>query len=232
MNEGRDSAVGRYQLMREVGFINDFVGNLCQPEILLDACCGSGSISLSFQDSSFHTIGLDINSLALKRFREQSKEASLSLGDALCMPFADASIDCIIAVRCFDHLNRVRFLEECNRILSRGGLLIFESLNRNSYKWALKRLLPNPRKASSRRSREKWTNIWSCREVLHAADICGLEVQIVYGYNWVPFTQESNRRLIHPAALLEQALHLDRLFMISPRFLVVVKKKNPVMMVD
>jgi ubiquinone/menaquinone biosynthesis C-methylase UbiE len=121
MNEDRDSVAGRYQLTHEVGFINRFVGNLYQPKILLDACCGSGSVSLLIQCSDFHAIGLDTNLLALNGFREQSREASLTLDDALCMSFVDVSIDCIIAVHCFDHLNRVRFLQECNRLLCGGG---------------------------------------------------------------------------------------------------------------
>jgi len=133
MNEGRDFEGGRYQLAQEVGFINRIVGNSYYPKILLDACCGRGSVSMSIKYSDFHTIGLDTNFLALKKFREESKGVSLSLGDALCMPFANISIDCIIAIHCFDHLNRVQFLEECNRVLCDGGYLIFESLNRNSY---------------------------------------------------------------------------------------------------
>lgn len=232
MNEGRDSEVGRYQLTQEVGFINRFVGSLYQPKILLDACCGSGSVSLSIQYTDFHAIGLDTNLLGLNRFRERSRPVSLTLGDATCMPFSDVSIDCIIAIRCFDHLNRSRFLQECNRVLCSGGLLIFESLNRNSYKWALKKLLYISRKGSITRSTEKWINIYSCPEVLHAANDCGFNVQKVYGYNWVPFKQSSNSRLIKPAAFIEKALHLDRFFMISPRILVVAKKRFPMMRID
>jgi len=142
------------------------------------------------------------------------------------MPLAEGSIDCIIAMHCFDHLDRIRFLRECIRVLCSSGLLIFESLNRNSYKWALKRLLHIARKSSARRSSEKWINIFSCREVLQAVVDCGFDVQVVYGYNWIPFTQESNSRLINPAAFIERALHLDRFFMISPRFLVVAKKRE------
>lgn len=108
----------------------------------------------------------------------------------------------------------------------RRWLLIFESLNRNSYKWALKRLLSISSKSSSNRSREKWINIFSCREVLHAANDCGFDVQAVSGYNWVPFTQMSNSQLIKPAASIEQAFHLDRFFVFSPCFLVAAKKRE------
>jgi 2-polyprenyl-3-methyl-5-hydroxy-6-metoxy-1,4-benzoquinol methylase len=226
MNEGRDSEGGRYQLTYEIGFINQFVSNLYQPRTLLDVCCGSGSLSSSIHRSDFHTIGLDIDFLALNRYRQLSGGVSLTRGDALCMPFAEVSIDCIIALHCFDHLNRIQFLQECNRVLSDGGFLIFESLNRNSYKWALKRFLHIIKKDSSNRSREKWINIFSCREVLLAANYCGFDVQAVYGYNWIPFTQASNCRLIKPAAFIERALHMDRFFMISPRFLVVAKKRD------
>jgi hypothetical protein len=111
-------------------------------------------------------------------------------------------------------------------VLCDGGLLILESLNRNSYKWALKKFLLISENRFSRRSKEKWTNIWSCHGVLRAANDRGFDVQAVYGYNWIPFTQGSNSRFIKPAAFLEQALHLDHFFMISPRFLVLATKRE------
>jgi SAM-dependent methyltransferase len=226
MDEGRNSAGGRYQLTYEVRFINQFLGNVYKPKVLLDVCCGSGLVSTSIQFSGSHTVGLDTDFLALKRFHKQSKEASLSQGDAIYMPFAELSIDCIVAIHCFDHLDRVRLLQECNRVLCGGGILILESLNRNSYKWALKKFLLISENRPSRRSREKWTNVWSCHGVLRAACDCGFDVQAVYGYNWIPFTQGSNSRLIKHAAFLEQALHWDHFFMISPRFLVLATKRE------
>ena len=226
MNEGRDSEGGLYQLTHELRLINQFLGNLYKPRILLETCCGSGSVSSLIHLSGLQVIGLDTSRMALNRFHEQSSDVSLTQGDAICMPFADDSIDCIIAIHCFDHLNRVRFLEECNRVLSGSSYLIFESLNRNSYKWVLKKLLTIFRKRSFNHSGEKWINIYSCREVLNIVNDCGFYVQAVDGYNWIPFTQISNSKLIKLFAYLEEALHLNRFYMISPRFLVIAKKRE------
>lgn len=226
MDKARDSKGGRYQLTHEAAFINRLVGNLRQPRTLLDVCCGSGSVSLSIRHLDSLRVGLDIDLSLLVRFHEISRETLLSAGDVLHMPFANASIDCITAIHCFDHLNRVQFLQECHRVLPRGGLLIFEALNRNSYKWILKKSLYVTRKGASGRWREKWVNVWSCRDVLRAVDDCGFDVQAVYGYNWVPFPQGSNSRLIGPAAFVEHLLRLDRFFTISPRFLVAARPRD------
>jgi hypothetical protein len=83
MDEGRNSKGGRYQLAHEVSIINQLVGNVYKPKILLDVCCGSGSVSTSMQCSGSHKVGLDTDFLALKKFHRQSNKASLSQGDAI-----------------------------------------------------------------------------------------------------------------------------------------------------
>jgi SAM-dependent methyltransferase len=214
-------------LKREVEFIHRSLGNSNRTRILLDACCGSGSVSLSIQPPDSLAFGLDINYPALERFSEQSQRVPLIQGNVLCMPLADVSIDCILAIRCFDQLDRIRFLHECFRVLCAGGLLIFDALNRHSYKWSLKRLRGFFSKNHYSQSREKWINVLSCHEVLHTVKGCGFDVQTIYGYGWIPFTQAGNSILIKPASFIEKAIHLDRLFMISPRFLVAASKNLP-----
>lgn len=223
-NEGRDTTVGRYLLRREVAFIARSLGDATRPRRLLDLCCGSGSVTRLLHNTGLHVVGLDIDLVALGIFRRLSNQVPLVLGDALRLPLADGGLDCVVAIHCFDHLDRIQFLQECNRVLCNGGLLIFDSLNQHSYKWVLKRLRRSLGLDPPGNWSDKWINILSCGEVLRATANCGFEIQAVSGYNWVPFTQESDNNLVDTAALIEQALRLDCYYNISPRILIAARK--------
>lgn len=221
-----DKRMGRYLLLREVEFVDKVLGQAVQPGTLLDLCCGTGEVSLMLQTSSFRTLGLDMNLPALAEFQQHSQHIPLIQGDALCLPFWNGSLDAIVALHCFDLLDRAGFLQECSRVLRDGGLLIFDALNRHSYKLILKRLGRFFSPLFSCRPNDKWIDVFSCREVLQLIGPAGFHLESVRGYSWPPFSQNSNNRLVNATASVERILRLDHFPHGSPRIVMAVRKKQ------
>jgi ubiquinone/menaquinone biosynthesis C-methylase UbiE len=217
-DEYRDTTVGRYLFRREQAFIDRFLGDAPPPRELLDIGCGSGRLTLPMHRAGHTVTGLDFSPAALASFRRQSEDVPLVRGDATRLPFADGSFDGVIAIQSFDYLEHARFLAECHRVLRRDGLLIFDALNRRSYKWLLKNRVGRGLTLPS-------ANL-SYREVIRATVGHGFAIRAIRGYNWVPFTRHSDSRLVDAAALVESALQLDRFYSISPKILIAARKRS------
>jgi demethylmenaquinone methyltransferase / 2-methoxy-6-polyprenyl-1,4-benzoquinol methylase len=89
---------------------------------VLDACCGTGDLALAAQGAGGVVTGLDFSERMLERARAKSSEIEWVQGDALALPFADASFDAAtvgFGVRNLDDLERG--LRELRRVLRPGG---------------------------------------------------------------------------------------------------------------
>lgn len=214
----------RYLLQHEVVFANQILGHVAQPGTLLDLFCGTGEVAPMIQAQGFRTIGLDINRPALAAFRQHSQDVHLVQGDALHLPFLNGSLNVIVAIHGFDLVERVNFLHECSRVLRCGGILIFDALNRHSYKLVLKRLGSSLRSLFGIRPYNHWIDVFSFREVLQLASLNGFNLQAVHGYGWAPFPVSSDSMLVNASALVERILRLDRVPRVSPRIVIAVKK--------
>src|SRR5262245_3523827 len=138
----RDSVMGRYLFQHEYSFADQWLRTAGPPRRILDLCCGSGSISLLLHDSGLSVVGIDREALALAEVQQQTKKIPLVRGDGRWLPFAHKSFDCVIAIECFEYFTDYhKFLEEANRVLRTGGMLVFDGLNRRGYKWQLRMLL-------------------------------------------------------------------------------------------
>jgi SAM-dependent methyltransferase len=86
--------------------------------VLLDVGCGLRLYESIFVGSVSRYIGLDWPSSAEGARQDVS-------GDALHLPFADQSVDTVLATELMEHLpDPVRFLAEVDRVLRPGGTLI------------------------------------------------------------------------------------------------------------
>jgi SAM-dependent methyltransferase len=212
----RDTTVGRYLFEREHTFISRSLVHAGRGQAILDLGCGSGRLAVPLHDSGHRLVGMDVSRVALAAFRRRSLDIPLVIGDASFLPFADGSFDAVVAVQALDYIPLGDFLRECGRVLRPGGLLLFDALNRHSYKWRLKNLL-------GRRLNLPSADI-DYRDVLQAARGLGFEIEAIRGYNWPPFTRQSNSRFVHVAALIESTLRLDRCYQLSPKILVAARK--------
>lgn len=219
----RDTGTDHYLLLKEAEFIARFSQNRAQTGILLDLCCGGGELFQFLSKAGHGLVGLDVDPLALAASRREWPDVPTLQGDALHLPFSNGSLGTIVAIHCFDHLDRIRFLQECNRVLCSGHLLIFDALNRHSYKPLLKRLRPRTSIRSHPDFLDKYVNVFSWREVQQALAGAGFDVQAVSGYGWIPLSVNSRSKLVNAAAWVERILRLDRLPGVSPRVLVAAR---------
>jgi demethylmenaquinone methyltransferase/2-methoxy-6-polyprenyl-1,4-benzoquinol methylase len=89
---------------------------------VLDACCGTGDLALADMKAGARVTGLDFSERMLERARAKSNAVEWVQGDALALPFADASFDAAtvgFGVRNLDDLEGG--LRELHRVLRPGG---------------------------------------------------------------------------------------------------------------
>jgi demethylmenaquinone methyltransferase / 2-methoxy-6-polyprenyl-1,4-benzoquinol methylase len=91
---------------------------------VLDACCGTGDLSVADRAAGGAVTGLDFSERMLERARRKSDSITWVRGDLLALPFPDASFDAVtvgFGVRNVEDLGRA--LRELRRVLRPGGRL-------------------------------------------------------------------------------------------------------------
>jgi len=121
----------RQHIMRYI-----FAGRFLRPtDMVLDvACgCGYGTHYLSQVASSGHVYGVDTSTDALKqagRYKDRDNLEYLP-GDALSLPFRDATFDVVISFETIEHLDDFHtFLTEIKRVLRPEGVFICSTPNK------------------------------------------------------------------------------------------------------
>jgi len=108
------------------------MANIQEGDRVLDVGCGFGGTLLSLNEHfpNVHLTGLNIDVRQLERARQvvqprNSNQISFVQGDACRMPFADDSVDVVLAVECIFHFpSRADFFQEACRVLRPGGCLV------------------------------------------------------------------------------------------------------------
>jgi demethylmenaquinone methyltransferase / 2-methoxy-6-polyprenyl-1,4-benzoquinol methylase len=93
-------------------------------DLVLDICCGTGDLALADAAAGGRVTGLDFSSAMLERAQRKAPDLLWVEGDALALPFADASFDAATAgfgIRNLDDLEGG--LREARRVLHAGGRL-------------------------------------------------------------------------------------------------------------
>ena len=91
---------------------------------VLDACCGTGDLAIAAQKRGALVTGLDFSEAMLERARRKAPGIEWVQGDALALPFDDASFDAAtvgFGIRNVDDLEAS--LRELRRVLRPGGRL-------------------------------------------------------------------------------------------------------------
>ena len=99
---------------------------------ILDVGCGIGGSSLYLAEKFNAAVtGITLSPVQASRATERAKTAGLEtranfqVADALNLPFADESFDLVWSLESGEHMpNKIRFLQECYRVLKPGGTLI------------------------------------------------------------------------------------------------------------
>ena len=104
-------------------------------ETLLDVGCGTGWFTRRFAASNgWNVTGLDADATRLDFARAHGRNERYQEGDARALPFADASIDCVVSVAALCFIDDWRLaLSEMARVARRR--LVVGLLNRHSLLW-------------------------------------------------------------------------------------------------
>ena len=112
---GRFEEIDRPEWESEVRALEDAVASLA-PARTLDVACGTGFLTRHLRGD---VVGLDQSERMLEIARERMPHREFVSGDALELPFADASFDRVFTGHFYGHLEegaRERFLSEARRV--------------------------------------------------------------------------------------------------------------------
>ncbi|MES1186703.1 MAG: bifunctional 2-polyprenyl-6-hydroxyphenol methylase/3-demethylubiquinol 3-O-methyltransferase UbiG [Myxococcales bacterium] len=105
---------------------------------VLDVGCGAGFLSNHLAREGFDVTGLDASqdSIEVAARHDLTGRAHYLLGDALRLPFADASFDVVCAMDFLEHVEEpAKAVAEMARVLKPGGSFFFHTFNRNPLAW-------------------------------------------------------------------------------------------------
>ena len=100
-----------------------------QGKRVLEVGSGRGTMSCYFSDAGYECFLLDssaaVINIAKKIFRDNNLKAEFEVGDALALPYENASFDIVFSIGLLEHFNNVQdVLAEQVRVLNKRGLLI------------------------------------------------------------------------------------------------------------
>ena len=105
---------------------------------ILDVGCGAGFLSNHLGSLGHDVTGLDASQDALEvaARHDPGHTVRYQKGDALKLPFGDASFDVVCAMDFLEHLeNPGQAIAEAARVLRPSGLFFFHTFNRNLWAW-------------------------------------------------------------------------------------------------
>ena len=101
---------------------------------VLDAGCKDGEMALPALTNRASVVGIDLNRSNLQNFQKITNTPAVQ-GNILNSPFREGQFDFIFFLDVIEHLlDPLQGLNEINRILKPGGLLVFSTDNRNHLK--------------------------------------------------------------------------------------------------
>lgn len=112
-----------------------FAVPFCIGRRVLDVACGEGYGAYSIQKGgAARVIGVDISSEAVRHARARYG-IDARVGSAEELPLENGSVDVVVSFETIEHIpSPPRFIQECARVLTRGGQLILSSPNRELYR--------------------------------------------------------------------------------------------------
>jgi tocopherol O-methyltransferase len=130
---GADGKLAKDRRQAQIDLIEELLqwAGVTQAQTILDVGCGIGGSSLYLAEKFGATAtGITLSPVQAHRATERAQAAGIAahfqVADALQMPFADNSFDLVWSLESGEHMpDKVKFLQECQRVLKPGGTFIF-----------------------------------------------------------------------------------------------------------
>ncbi len=103
------------------------------PARILDLGCGAGFLANHLASLGHRVTGIDttVENLAVARAYDHTRSVDYQPGDALALPFSDASFDVVCAMDLLEHVETpAALVGEVGRVLAPGGMFFFHTFNR------------------------------------------------------------------------------------------------------
>jgi SAM-dependent methyltransferase len=169
-----DDFAPRYEARRGFGYhklIDDLEAGIAAEGLpaggrALEVGCGTGLVLERLRARGAAVVGVDISRgmLALARGRE----LDVTRGDALALPFAEASFDLVCSFKVLAHIPRIEAaLGELTRVLRPGGRLVVDFYNALSLRYLVKRVVGHRRTGRSVDEGDvttRWDSAWRVAE--------------------------------------------------------------------
>ncbi|MDD5225059.1 MAG: class I SAM-dependent methyltransferase [bacterium] len=109
-----------------------FSARYCSGKKVLEVSCGPGLGLGYLSKNSRYLVGGDITTQSIRLAREHyGSRANLMVMDAHALPFQNEVYDVVISLAAVIYYDLPVFLQECHRVLKKGGLLILNTPNKN-----------------------------------------------------------------------------------------------------
>ncbi|MFN2288805.1 MAG: bifunctional 2-polyprenyl-6-hydroxyphenol methylase/3-demethylubiquinol 3-O-methyltransferase UbiG [Chromatocurvus sp.] len=101
---------------------------------VLDLGCAGGFMAEALDDRGAQVTGIDpaAEAIAAARAHAAARQIEYHVGVGEALPYSDASFDAVVCVDVLEHVNDLRrVVSEIARVLRPGGLLCYDTINRN-----------------------------------------------------------------------------------------------------
>ena len=195
------------------------------PRTMLDVGCEGGRWSQPLADAGWLVTGTDVSEDAVTAFRQRLPNATGVLVEpgTTKLPASSSSVGLLLCLEVFAVVHEDWFLDEVARVLAPGGVVVAVVSNRHSYRRYLWRVARRHRPSTSDDALPMYSRSYrSWRKHLEQA---GFDRVYERGACWLPFSRQSNSKLIRPLSKLERLLGLRRLPAVSPWICVAMQRR-------
>jgi 2-polyprenyl-3-methyl-5-hydroxy-6-metoxy-1,4-benzoquinol methylase len=209
--KGYNNRMGKYKTKVQLDFILKNIGN---SNTIFDMGGGSGRFAIPLIKLGFDVTVIDLDQGAIDLCKKKGIKKAIC-GNVL--DYNQERFDAAIAMELFLVTEPDAIISHAYNILNPEGVLIFTCVNKNSWRYKLRKL---------RKNRSYNYDKYSYEEYLELISKNRFEIIETKGFVWMPFKVNSNNILIPVFAKLEKFLRLSKWLSQSPSFIFYCKKKT------